>query len=118
MSRKERLEQILNTEFSPEHLLVTDESHMHAVPAGAESHFKLVLVAAAFDGETPIKRHRRINALLRKEFDQGLHALAIHAFTPPEWRAKGEQAPDSPKCRGGSKAKTAPAGQTSASALA
>ncbi|MBK5967514.1 MULTISPECIES: BolA family protein [Thiorhodovibrio] len=118
MPRKERIEEILSQQTAPEHLAVIDESHMHAVPAGAESHFKLVVVSEAFAGESLIKRHRRINGLLREEFDQGLHALAIHAFTPAEWRERGQDAPASPKCRGGSKAKVATATQAEAEAPA
>ena len=32
----------------------------------------------------------------------GLHALAIHAWTPEEWFDKGK-APESPPCEGGGK---------------
>ncbi|WPL16773.1 transcriptional regulator BolA [Thiorhodovibrio winogradskyi] len=105
MSRQERIQALVTQEMQPRHLVVTDESHMHAVPEGAESHFKLAVVSDVFANESLIKRHRRVNALLGAEFDQGLHALAIHAFTPAEWRGKGEAAPASPKCRGGSKVK-------------
>ncbi|TVQ92377.1 MAG: BolA family transcriptional regulator [Chromatiaceae bacterium] len=102
--RQARIEQTLAADLSPLHLEVWDESHMHSVPPGAESHFKVLVVAEAFAGSNLIGRHRRINALLRKEFDQGLHALAIHAWTPEEWFAKGGTAPASPPCQGGSKA--------------
>ncbi|EIC21770.1 BolA family protein [Thiorhodovibrio frisius] len=118
MSRKERIQALITETMQPSHLAVMDESHMHAVPAGAESHFKLVVVSNAFDGESLIKRHRKLNALLSAEFEQGLHALAIHAFTPSEWRDKGEAAPASPKCRGGSKAKPGTATQADAAAPA
>ncbi|MBK1648147.1 BolA family protein [Rhabdochromatium marinum] len=105
MSRQARIRSQLTAQMQPEHLEVLDESHQHAVPPGAESHFKLVIVSDAFTGQTLIKRHRTVNELLRTEFEQGLHAAAIHAFTPAEWQEKGAQAPASPKCRGGSKAK-------------
>jgi BolA protein len=87
------------------HLEVADESHMHSVPPGAESHFKVLVVSDAFVGEQRIGRHRRINALLRDELDSGLHALSIHAWTPEEWFERGGgAAPASPQCMGGSKA--------------
>lgn len=87
------------------HLDIVDESHMHNVPAGAESHFNVLIVSQAFEGEKPIARHRRVNSLLRDEFDFGMHALAIHAYTPQEWFDKGGvAAPKSPQCMGGSKA--------------
>ena len=86
------------------HIEVTDESHMHNVPPGAESHFKVLVVSDAFDGERLVGRHRRINALLNDELSGGMHALAIHAWTPKEWFEKGGGgAPESPQCQGGSK---------------
>lgn len=118
MARRERIHETLIREIVPEHLAVIDESHLHAVPAGSESHFKLVVVSEAFAGESLVKRHRRINSLLRSEFDQGLHALAIHPYTPAEWRERGQEAPASPKCRGGSKTKRTAATQAAAPATA
>ncbi len=105
MNRKARIEQTLSESLTPMHLEVLDESHMHNVPEGAESHFKVLVVSNAFAGEQRIGRHRRVNALLRGELDGGMHALAIHAWTPDEWFEKGGgQAPQSPQCMGGSKA--------------
>lgn len=104
MTRKARIEETLSSTLNPMHLEVADESHMHNVPEGAESHFKVLAVSEAFEGETLIQRHRRINGVLRDEFAAGLHALAIHAWTPQEWFDKGGgAAPASPECLGGSK---------------
>lgn len=104
MSRKARIEQTLSAALAPLHLEVTDESHMHSVPEGAESHFKVLVVSETFAEDKPIGRHRRVNALLRGELDAGLHALSIHAWTPEEWFEKGGgPAPQSPQCMGGSK---------------
>lgn len=102
MSRQERIQQTLSNAFSPTHLEVIDESHMHSVPEGAESHFKIVVVSEQFAEDKPIARHRRVNALLRGELENGLHALSIHAWTPEQWFEKGA-APQSPPCMGGSK---------------
>lgn len=104
MSRQARLEQLLTEHYLPQHLDVQDESAMHAVPKGAQSHFKVVVVSACFAEESRLQRHRRIQTLLGDEFKQGLHALAIHAWTPEEWQSRGRAAPPSPQCRGGSKA--------------
>jgi len=84
------------------HLEVVDESANHSVPVGAESHFKVVAVSDEFDGRPRIQRHRQINSLLQGEFDAGMHALAIHAYTEAEWRARFGEAPMSPPCAGGS----------------
>ena len=104
MSRKSRIEATLGAALAPLHLEVLDESHMHNVPPGAESHFKVLIVSDGFTAERPLARHRRVNRLLDAEFQNGLHALAIHAWTPDEWFARGGTAPASPPCMGGSKA--------------
>ncbi|MBK5939365.1 BolA family protein [Halochromatium roseum] len=104
MSRKVRIQESLTTALKPMHLEVSDESHMHNVPDGAESHFKVLAISEVFAGEKLIDRHRRVNGLVRDEFASGLHALAIHAWTPQEWFDKGGgEAPASPECLGGSK---------------
>ncbi|MCG6896757.1 MAG: BolA/IbaG family iron-sulfur metabolism protein [Thiocapsa sp.] len=105
MSRKERIEDILRHSVEPMHLEVTDESHMHSVPPGAESHFKVLVVSQTFADQTLVARHRLLNRALAAELTGGLHALSLHAWTPEEWFARGGvSAPDSPPCQGGSKA--------------
>ena len=93
----------LTAALAPVHLEVINESHMHSVPANSETHFKLVVVADAFDGKRSVARHQAIYQILADELAGEVHALAIHTYTEQEWQAKG-QAPDSPQCRGGSKA--------------
>ncbi|MEJ2576696.1 MAG: BolA/IbaG family iron-sulfur metabolism protein [Gammaproteobacteria bacterium] len=103
MSIAEQMENKLQAGFSPLHLEVVNESHMHNVPAGSESHFKVTVVTEAFAGQPLIKRHRAVNAALAHELAGGVHALALHTMTPEEWFAKGGTAPESPPCMGGSK---------------
>jgi BolA protein len=103
MNRRELIEQQLQAAFSPMHMEVVDESHMHSVPEGAESHFKVTLVSQQFEQQPLLKRHRAVNQVLAEELRNGIHALALHTMTPDEWFAKGGQAPASPPCLGGSK---------------
>lgn len=104
MNRQARIESAVTQSLAPMHLEVLDESHHHAVPAGAESHFKLLVISERFAGQGLIARHRMLHGLLREEFHQGLHALALHTWTPQEWFDRGGAAPESPPCLGGSKA--------------
>jgi BolA protein len=104
MTRRQRIEKKLQSELAPLHLEVTDESHMHSVPEGAESHFKVLVVSDQFAQHKLVGRHRLVNRLLSDELSSGLHALALHTWTPEEWFEKGGAAPDSPECMGGSKA--------------
>jgi BolA family transcriptional regulator, general stress-responsive regulator len=78
----------LSEAFSPESLEVSDESHLHEGHAGhrpgGETHFRLYIVSAAFEGKSRIERHRMINSALEAELKGGVHALAIKAQAPGE----------------------------------
>ena len=100
-TRAQRIEDALADALELKHLEVADESGGHNVPAGAESHFKVVLVAEAFEGRSRIDRHRTVQQILQSEFDGGMHALAIHPYTADEWQARHGAAPMSPPCAGG-----------------
>jgi BolA protein len=100
MSRQALIESRVRNALPLQHLEVLNESHMHS--AGQDTHFKMVAVSPAFTGLRPVARHQKIYALLADEMSQGLHALALHLYTPEEW-AGMEGAPASPACRGGSK---------------
>lgn len=99
MSRAHRLQQTIEQAISPTFLEITDESAQHAGNR-QESHFRVVVVSERFNGEPLLKRHRLTQDPLADEFRQGLHALALHTYTPAEWAERGG-APDSPACRGG-----------------
>ena len=99
-----RIEQKLQSAFTPAVLQVVNESHMHSVPPGSETHFKVVVVSERFAGKRPVARHQSIYQTLAEEVQGPVHALAIHTYTPEEWALNQEAAPASPTCRGGSKA--------------
>mmetsp|Transcript_47 Transcript_47/g.415 ORF Transcript_47/g.415 Transcript_47/m.415 type:complete len:117 (+) Transcript_47:2763-3113(+) len=80
----------------PLQLRVEDESHKHAGHAGnptgrpdAETHFRVEVVSDAFGGRTLVQRHRMVYQLLDREFQDGLHALAVKAYTPDEIESTG-----------------------------
>ncbi|TXN21304.1 BolA family transcriptional regulator [Methylobacterium sp. WL30] len=78
----------LAAELAPARLSVVDESHLHAGHSGArpggETHFRIDVVSAAFEGKSRVDRHRVVNALMADAFARGLHALAVKARTPAE----------------------------------
>mgnify|MGYP003385404370 FL=1 len=94
------IEKKLSEGLSPVFLQVDNESYLHNVPENAETHFKVVIAADAFVGQRAVQRHQEIYRLLAEELQKGVHALAIHAYTPQDWQAQG-QAPTSPECLGG-----------------
>jgi stress-induced morphogen len=98
------IERRLNEAFQPEHLQVENESHSHSVPPGSESHFKLVLVSAQFIGKRQVQRQQAVYAALAEALAAGVHALAMHTYTPEEWSSAN--VPASPDCMGGSKAQS------------
>ncbi len=103
MQVQNSIQQKLEQAFVVDVLEVTNESHMHSVPPNSETHFKVTLVSVAFEGRRKVQRHQGIYTLLKDELDGPVHALALHLYTPEEWRARQASSPDSPNCLGGSK---------------
>lgn len=103
MSVQEVIETKLANGINAQHLTVENESHNHNVPEGSESHFKVVLVSADFDGKALLARHRIINKILEEELQGKIHALALHTYTESEWQDAYGTAPMSPPCLGGGK---------------
>lgn len=97
-----RIQEKLASGLQTTHLEVINESHMHNVPRGSESHFRVTIVSPQFSGQRLLQRHRTVNALLREELAGPVHALALHTLSPDEWRQRGGRVTDSPPCHGGS----------------
>ena len=81
MNRKERIEKILQTELKPEFLEVKNNSHLHSGHSGdngsGESHFVISISSLELKNLTRIAAHRKINQLLKNEFEKGHQALEI-----------------------------------------
>ena len=93
MRMADRISAKLMAELGPERLEVVDESAQHAGHAGArpggETHFRVTVVAAAFEGLSRVERQRRIYALLAEEMRDRVHALSLSALTPAEAAQRG-----------------------------
>lgn len=100
---QQAIEKKLELALSPVFLDVRNESYMHNVPEGSESHFKVVVVSEQFENTRLIARHRQVNTVLAEELAGAIHALAIHTYTPQEWQQQNQLAPSSPNCAGGGK---------------
>ena len=80
--RSAKIETILTDAFSPDELLVKDQSHLHAGHAGAKDgrgHFELIIVADAFRDCSRIDCHRMIYTALGQLMTTDIHALSIRA---------------------------------------
>lgn len=99
---QQQIEALLQSALEPVYLAVENESDQHSVPANSETHFKVVIACAGFEGVRKVARHQSVYQLLEKQLEGPVHALALHTYTPEEWQARAA-APDSPDCLGGSK---------------
>ena len=96
MSIQSTMEGKLKAAFSPERLVIINESHLHAghhhegsdhhgaFDGSGETHFRVRIVSPAFAGMSRIDRHRAVNDLLADELKAGVHALAIEPAAPGE----------------------------------
>ena len=107
MTIQQLIEAKLTAALSPTVLEVINESHMHRVEPGSESHFKVVIVSEQFAGQRLLARNENVqawlkdevNAVLADELAGAIHALALHTYTTSEWQEKGH-APRTPSCVG------------------
>jgi len=100
MEVEQNITQKLSEALSPAYLSVENESHMHNVAPGSESHFKVIVASEQFVGKSLVDRHRMINRILAEELSGPVHALALHTLSEEEWKDSPD-VPDSPPCRGG-----------------
>ena len=77
-------------------LKIINESFMHNVPEGSESHFKIVVVTNDFNNLSIIQRHKLIYKNLDSLMNK-IHALSIHAFNEEEFKLNPVIL-DSPEC--------------------
>lgn len=78
----------LEEALSPVSIDLRDDSHKHAGHAGhdgrGESHFRLTIIADAFDGLSRIDRQRLVHRVLAEELADRVHALSVKTLTPTE----------------------------------
>ncbi len=85
--REVRIHALLNATFAPLVCQLADESAAHAGHAGAASggsHYRLHLVAIAFENQSRINRHRLVYDCLRDMMQSEIHALALTTVAPSE----------------------------------
>ena len=90
------IKNLLIDKFNPSLLSITNESYMHNVPEGSESHFKLVIVSDEFKNLSNVKRHQQIYKALNKPMES-IHALSIYSFSKDEYK-DNPMILDSPNC--------------------
>jgi len=80
------MERLLTAAFAPTRLEVINDSAKHAGHSGddgsGESHFAVVIEAAAFADQSRLERQRMVNRALGDIPGERVHALAIQASAP------------------------------------
>lgn len=81
MNRTEEIRAALDGKFSPDRLVVTDESESHRGHAGyqegGESHFHVAISAPEFADMSRLQRHRAVHDAVGKDLMGRIHALAL-----------------------------------------
>jgi BolA protein len=87
--RLAKVEAALRRGFDPVHLEIEDQTHRHAGHEGAKSggsHYRVTIVSDRFRGLSRIERHRVFYDALGEMMGGEIHALAVRARTPEEWK--------------------------------
>ena len=63
------IESKLTKELAPSHLEVIDESYLHNVEPGKESHVRIVIVSEQFESLNLVKRHQLIYQQINEELE-------------------------------------------------
>lgn len=82
---EKRIREKLLNEFNPTVFELGNESSRHHAPAGAESHFKLLMVSPVFTDLARLKRQQKVYDLLKDELAGPIHAFTMKLMSPEEW---------------------------------
>jgi BolA protein len=78
---KDRIEKKLKENLKPKFLEIKNNSGLHAGHIGDngtyETHFAITIESQDLKKLSKIQAHRKINELVKDEFEKGLHALEI-----------------------------------------
>lgn len=92
MSVAQIMQEKIQDALNPSTLTIEDESYRHAGHAGAnpkgESHFNMIIVSDAFEGQNRVQRQRMVYGILSDEMKGPVHALTLKTLT----RAESEKA--------------------------
>ncbi|HLG20773.1 MAG TPA: BolA family protein [Bdellovibrionota bacterium] len=84
----DQMKKAIQEQLSPTHLELADESvqHLGHSQASGGGHFRLLVVSTQFEGKSLVDRHRMVYDAVNMGNNPAIHALAIRAYTPEEWK--------------------------------
>ncbi len=81
MNRKQRINKLLKKSLKHNKFTITDMSHLHIghnnITGNDETHIKISIKVNFSPKINRLEIHRKINDLLKDEFQKGLHSLEI-----------------------------------------
>ncbi len=81
MNRKQRILKLLLKQFDQFSINIVDNSHLHVghnkFDGSNETHMQILLSSKTSKKINRLEIHKKINTLLKNEFDIGLHSLEI-----------------------------------------
>lgn len=83
------IRRLLTEHLAVEKIEVEDDSARHAGHPGARGgggHFNVLVVSAAFAGQSRLQRHRMVYDAMGDAMKREIHALSIRALTPEEFQ--------------------------------
>jgi BolA protein len=88
MEFAQRIDRNLRQALDIHHLEVHDDSHQHhghtGWREGGETHFRVLVVSSSYEGVSRVERQRMVNAALKAELGERVHALQMACRTPDE----------------------------------
>lgn len=86
----DKIQRIIQENFSPSHIELVDDSHQHAGHAGSrdsgETHFRLLMVSDKFDGKSKVARQKAVYKALQTMIDdKEIHALQLFTYASDEF---------------------------------
>ena len=81
MKRKQKINELLKKKFKDFNIHIEDNSHLHVghnkFNGKGETHIKIILKRNSNQQIDRVKIHRKINSILKNEFNDGMHSLEI-----------------------------------------
>jgi BolA protein len=83
---EQKIKVILERNFSPDKLIIKNQSHLHKGHDGYHdnSHFSIIIRSSLFEDKPRIERHKMIYKTLKRLLKSEIHAIQIKALNNSE----------------------------------
>jgi len=83
---EQKIKIILEKEFSPDKLIIKNQSHLHKGHDGYHnnSHFSIIITSSLFETKSRVERHKMLYKALDEILKKEIHAIQIKALNNSE----------------------------------